>query len=92
MGAGSGAESDALAEVVAWIVGRQPQVRTIGPDEDLIESRLIDSLSILEFLVLIERISGSPVDLETLDLDSFRSLRRIEQVFLQGAEDSPRDP
>ncbi|MEU5434612.1 phosphopantetheine-binding protein [Streptomyces sp. NPDC020719] len=80
----SAARAAELAEVVAWISGRHPEAAEIGPDDDLIESRLIDSLGFLEFIVLIERLSGRPVDVETLDLDDFRSLSRIDAVFFSG--------
>ncbi|PKV88646.1 phosphopantetheine-binding protein [Streptomyces sp. TLI_146] len=78
-----------LAEVVAWIGRRHPEAAGIGPDDDLIESRLIDSLGFLEFIVLIERLSGRPVDVETLDLDDFRSLSRIERAFFSGPGPRP---
>ncbi|MFD9792203.1 acyl carrier protein [Streptomyces sp. NPDC059070] len=78
------ARSAGLAEVVAWIGRRHPEAAGIGPEDDLIESRLIDSLGFLEFIVLIERLSGRPVDIETLDLDDFRSLNQIDQVFFSG--------
>ncbi|MEV6548988.1 acyl carrier protein [Streptomyces sp. NPDC051597] len=78
-----------LAEVVAWISRRHPEAGGIGPEDDLIESRLVDSLGFLEFIVLIERLSGRPVDIENLDLDDFRSLSRIERAFFSGPDPRP---
>ena len=75
-----------LGEVLAWIRQRHPEAGEIGPADDLIDSRLIDSLGFLEFIVLIERLSGRPVDLDTLDVDDFRTLERIDAVFLTRAE------
>lgn len=39
--------------------------------------------------MLIERLSGRPVDVETLDLDDFRSLSRIERAFFSGPDPRP---
>lgn len=70
-----------LEQVTQWIQARHPEVAEIGPDLDLIDSRLVDSLGFLEFIALIERLTGKPIDVETLDIDDFRSLARIEQAF-----------
>jgi acyl carrier protein len=78
--------SPKLGEVVAWLRRRHPEAGEIGPEDDLIDSRLIDSLGFLEFIVLIERLSGRPVDLGTLDVDDFRTLRRIDRMLVTRAE------
>lgn len=70
-----------LEQVTQWIHARHPEVAEIEPDFDLIDSRLVDSLGFLEFIGLIERLAGKPIDVETLDIDDFRSLARIEQAF-----------
>lgn len=48
-----------------------------SPDVDLLESGLVDSLTFVELLVLVEREFGVGVELAELDLDDFRSVRRI---------------
>jgi acyl carrier protein len=70
-----------LQRVTQWIQARHPEVAEIGPDFDLIDSRLIDSLGFIEFLGLIERLAGKPIDVETLDIDDLRSLTSIERAF-----------
>ena len=70
-----------LDQVTAWILARHPELTDLDPECDLIDNRLIDSMSFLEFIALIERLTGRPVDVETLDLDHFRTLNRIEQAF-----------
>jgi len=70
-----------LDQVVEWILARHPELTELDPDCDLIDNRLIDSMSFLEFIALIERLTGRPVDPETLDLDDFRTLNRIEHAF-----------
>jgi acyl carrier protein len=70
-----------LERITQWIQARHPEATEIEPDFDLIDSRLIDSLGFLEFLGLIERLAGRPVDVENLDINDFRSLTSIEQAF-----------
>jgi hypothetical protein len=41
-----------LVEVVDWIRTRHPDLHDIDPDHDLIESRLVDSLRLVEFIIL----------------------------------------
>jgi acyl carrier protein len=70
-----------LDQVIAWILARHPELTEFDPDCDLIDNRLIDSMSFLEFIALIERLTGRPVDPESLNLDDFRTLNRIERAF-----------
>ena len=71
----------ALEQVTAWLLARHPDLSGIDPDDDLIENRLIDSLGFLEFLALIERLTGRPVDVEATGIDCFRSLSNLDRAF-----------
>jgi acyl carrier protein len=73
--------SPQLQQVTAWIRGRHPRVQDIDPDQDLIDNRLIDSLGLVEFIILIEKLSGRPLDIDALDIDSFRSLNNIQRRY-----------
>lgn len=73
-----------LDQVTDWIRTRHPELTEIAPDCDLIDNRLIDSMAFLEFIVLIERLAGRPIEVETLNLDDFRSLASIERAFFAG--------
>lgn len=70
-----------VEQITTWILARHPEVNSIDPDHDLIESRLIDSLGFIEFVLLIQRLAGRPIDIEAAGIESFRSLKNIEQVF-----------
>jgi D-alanine--poly(phosphoribitol) ligase subunit 2 len=50
-------------------------------DTDVVESGLLDSLALVELLVGIERMFGVQVDLVELDLDDFRTVRRIADAI-----------
>ena len=46
-------------------------------DTDLLDSGLMDSLVLVEFLTLLEEQMGIVVPIENLEPDDFRSIRRI---------------
>ncbi|MFB6887859.1 acyl carrier protein [Kitasatospora sp. NPDC056327] len=74
-----------MQRITEWIEQKNPDLREeILPDTDLIEARLINSLDFLEFIYLLEQVSGRSVDLDRVTVDDFRSLDRIREVFLTG--------
>ncbi|GIG56006.1 hypothetical protein Lfu02_03780 [Longispora fulva] len=74
-----------MDDVVAWIRDRNPELaRTPAPDEDLIEGRVIDSLAFLEFIYLLEELTGRPIDLQSVTIEDFRTLATIERRFFAG--------
>ncbi|MFF5405285.1 MULTISPECIES: acyl carrier protein [Streptomyces] len=73
--------TDGLQQVKDWILKRHPEREDIPNDLDLIENRLIDSLSFVEFVFLLEQHSGRAIEMETLEVDSLRTLDAIEAAF-----------
>jgi methoxymalonate biosynthesis acyl carrier protein len=51
-----------------------------GPDTDLIESGLLDSLQLVELLVQIEQQMGCRIPLDEVDFDDLRSVARIARL------------
>ncbi|WP_259465051.1 acyl carrier protein [Streptomyces sp. TLI_171] len=75
-----------MQQIADWIQGKNPKLgRAVEPAEDLIEGRLIDSLDFLEFIYLLEGVSGRPIDLAEVTVDDFRTLDRIQERFLDPA-------
>ncbi|AUG80689.1 acyl carrier protein [Kitasatospora sp. MMS16-BH015] len=74
--------SNQLDQVKAWLLKRHPEREDIAPDLDLIENRLIDSLSFVEFVFMLEQVSGTPIDMDALEVDDLRSLSSIEARYL----------
>jgi acyl carrier protein len=70
-----------IDEVKDWVLAKHTDRQNIGTDEDLIETRLVDSLSFVEFIFIIEQVSGTKIDMDTLDLDDLRTLAAIEKRF-----------
>ncbi|WP_405506128.1 acyl carrier protein [Streptomyces cyaneofuscatus] len=75
-----------MQRVVAWLSEKNPGLDgPIGVEEDLIEARLIDSMDFLEFIDLLEEISGESIDLQEVTIDDFRTLARVKERFLGSA-------
>ncbi|MEU9865322.1 acyl carrier protein [Streptomyces sp. NPDC047971] len=73
--------ADGLQQVKNWILERHPEREDIAPDLDLIENRLIDSLSFVEFVFLLEQESGRSIQMETLEVEEIRTLAAIGTHF-----------
>ncbi|GAA0586858.1 acyl carrier protein [Streptomyces crystallinus] len=72
-----------MDRVTSWLREKNPGLEgPIDTDEDLIEARLIDSMDFLEFIDLLEEISGSSIDLDDVTIDDFRTLNRVQERFL----------
>jgi acyl carrier protein len=75
--------ADAMRAVRESILERSPKLGEIDGDMDLIDSRAINSLAFVEFIFLLEELTGEPIDPEELDLDDFRTLNAIEARFFK---------
>jgi len=75
---------DVLEPVRAWIGRKRPEVTTLELDLDLIENRIVDSLDFMELIFLLEALTGRESDMNTMTIDSFRSLRAIQDNFFGG--------
>lgn len=50
-------------------------------DQDVIDAGLLDSLGLIELLVALEQEFGVQLDLEELEIDDFRTPRRIGDMI-----------
>ncbi|MEV4970321.1 acyl carrier protein [Streptomyces scopuliridis] len=57
--------------------------RPIGPDDDYFAMGLADSLFALELVTFVEERFSFTVEVEDLDLDSFRTATRITEFVLR---------
>ncbi|MEU6818453.1 acyl carrier protein [Streptomyces sp. NPDC046860] len=76
---------DKLTKILTFINQRNPEVGELKLDDDLIDRRAVDSLAFVEFLYLLEELSGETIDPEEIDVEDFRTLRAIDKRFLHGA-------
>ena len=72
-----------MVAVQEFILERNPKLDQLTGDLDLIDSRAINSLAFVEFIFLLEELTGQPVDPEEVDLDDFRTLNAIEARFFK---------
>ncbi|MER7760402.1 acyl carrier protein [Streptomyces sp. NPDC097619] len=75
-----------MNRITSWLHEKNPGLDgPIDTDEDLIEARLIDSMDFLEFIDLLEELSGTTIDLQEVTIDDFRTLARVQERFLSAA-------
>lgn len=75
--------TESMQAVREFILGRNPKLGQLADDIDLIDSRAINSLAFVEFIFLLEELTGESIDPEDLDLDDFRTLKAIEARFFK---------
>lgn len=70
-------------DVRDWILERNPDLTELEPETDIIDSRIVDSLQFVELVLHIEDLRGTALESDDVSLDSFRTLKGIEQNFFQ---------
>lgn len=70
-----------MDRVIAYLLGRSTDITTLDPGLDLIENRVLDSLHFVEFLVLLEELTGTQLSLEDVTAEDFRTLDAIRARF-----------
>jgi len=63
-------------------LGRHAERDELAPDENIIDSRLVDSMSFIELIYVIESASGAEIDFDTIDLADFPVPGRHRQGVL----------
>jgi acyl carrier protein len=61
-----------------------------APQTDLIEAGLLDSLGLVTFLLEIELRFGTEIPLESLEIDDFRTIENIAQLFARATSANRR--
>ena len=74
-----------LASIKDWLLSRKPELADLDPDFDLIENRVIDSLSFLEFVFFLEELTGRELQTTAETVNAFRSLHSIQKEILDGS-------
>ena len=79
--------STRLMKLRDWV---RDQAGPVDDDSLLLESRLINSLQLVELVLLIEEWTGRPLRPDQLVPASFQSIRTIAENFL-GTQDWPKE-
>lgn len=71
---------------VQYLRSRQPELTEIPADLDLIESRILDSVGFVGFLVVLAEHTGEEIRLEEVTPEDFRTLNAIEKRFFRAGD------
>jgi len=68
-----------------WLTRANPEIARMDVDSrtDIIESRILESLQVVEFILFIEAESGRPILSEALNPDDLRTLDSIYEHFFE---------
>lgn len=78
-------ETEPEALVVEFLRSKHPDLEEIDPQLDLIENRVLDSLHFVEFMYLLEEMTGREILLEEVSAEDFRTLTAIRAKFFDGS-------
>lgn len=72
-----------IEELKQWLLRERPDVKEIDLDTDLIDSRILDSVTFINFVYFMEEFSGKRIPLASgAAASSFRTLRLIQENIL----------
>lgn len=74
-------DTNGLQERIHGIFRTKLHVEVPSPDVDIIETGLIDSLTFVDLLLHLEQEFGRKISLESMEVDDFRSVRRIAEFL-----------
>jgi len=75
-----------MEHVRSWLMARKPETTEIGLDDDLIDTRVIDSLAFVEFVLFIEELLGHEIMITESNVAALRTLRGIHDHVLARTE------
>ncbi|MGH2990824.1 MAG: acyl carrier protein [Solirubrobacterales bacterium] len=70
-----------VAGIVMSIFREELDIEIPGPDVDVIEAGLLDSLGLVTLVFEIEQRCAVSIPFETLEVDDFRTVRSIVRVL-----------
>ncbi len=73
---------DKTNEVKQWLLSKKKYLSDIPFDLDLIEHDVVDSLSFVEYVLVIEEISGKEVVVDDTVLDKVRTLAQVQINYM----------
>ncbi len=74
---------DKINEVRQWLLSKNKFISDIPLDLDLIENDVVDSLSFVEYVLVIEEISGKEVVVDDTVLEKVRTLEGVQLHYMQ---------
>lgn len=78
-------------QVVERVLRDDLHLEVTDPEFDLVESGLLDSMALIDLVHRLEQVVGVRLDLETLDLEDWRSVRRITSLLVRAGRGNPKE-
>lgn len=76
--------TERIDELKRWLMRERPDVKDIALDMDLIDNRILDSVTFINFVYFMEEFTGKKIPLASgSTANSFRTLRMIRDKFLE---------
>jgi len=73
-----------IEELKQWLLRERPDIKEIGLDTDLIDNRILDSVTFINFVYFMEEFTGKRISLASgTAANSFRTLRLIQKNILE---------
>jgi acyl carrier protein len=78
-------ENERIGDVKKWLLRERPDIKEIGLDTDLIDNRILDSVTFINFVYFMEELTGKRISLASGSAaNSLRTLRMIRTNILEG--------
>lgn len=80
-------EEEVKGKLRAWIINKSKQQvedHELTDETPIIESGLLSSLDVVEFVLYIESLMGDEIDLEDLEPEVFTSISTMYATFFAG--------
>ena len=76
-----------IGEVRKWLLRERPDIKEIDLDTDLIDNRILDSVTFINFVYFMEELTGKRIPLASgTAANSLRTLRTIQTGLLEGGK------
>jgi acyl carrier protein len=75
-------EAEFFERLSAFLSEKRGEPITVGPATDLLASGAVDSLIMVEILMLVEELTGRPVDPEALEPEVFENGQRLYRTLI----------
>ncbi|MBI2387098.1 MAG: acyl carrier protein [Elusimicrobia bacterium] len=77
-------DDERIGEVKKWLLRERPDVKEIDLDTDLIDNRILDSVTFINFVYFMEELTGRRIPLAAGSAaNSLRTLRLIRTNILE---------
>jgi len=78
-------EQDKKKQLKEWIIKKNGKISSQDLNEEtgILEKKIISSLQVMDLILYLEKINGSPVDLENIKPGAFSTINSIYNTFLK---------